>query len=189
MRSFTWPSSSCANFARAVREGLGSRLGSIIILRFCVITVLGSIPVSSSIYGRGSARYNIDSFSGCRGYEQSLFNCRRGSVFLTLDRYIIIYDSAGVICQGIAHNSSICVENATRLVNGSNVMEGRVEICAYGTWVTMCDYVWGIEETKTVCRHLGYPSEGTFMSIVYLYIIIVTISIYFNKWQKFHKDN
>ena len=115
------------------------------------------------MYGRGlSARYYAFGFRGCGGSEQNLFDCNWSlrDIRFSLDYSSNIYLSAGVICQGIAPDSSICVENTTRLVNGSSEMEGRVEICVYGTWVTMCDNSWYIEETHAVCKQLGYPSEG-----------------------------
>ena len=47
-----------------------------------------------------------------------------------------------------------------RLVGGTNNLEGRVEICASGTWSTVCDDFWSEAEAKIVCQQLGYPSDG-----------------------------
>ena len=117
------------------------------------------------MYGRGSARFETNNYyyRRCRGFEQYLIDCEwRSSIQFSLERNSNINPSAGIICQGISHGSSVCEENTTRLVNGSTETEGRVEICAYGTWVTMCDKSWDIQETHAVCKQLGYPSEGTF---------------------------
>ena len=117
------------------------------------------------MYGVGTARfesyYGSYGFRRCGGSEANLISC----YWRVYIQFGVQYDqnnfpSAGVICQGIVPNSSVCEENTVRLVNGSSELEGRVELCAYGTWVTMCDNGWDIEETYTVCKHLGYPSGG-----------------------------
>ena len=125
------------------------------------LIIIGSIPIKSSLYGCGNAGYILHTFYGCDGYEQNLINCSWSSITKFSLRYRSDYNCAGVICQGIAPDSYVCEENTTRLVNGSTEMEGRVEICVFENWVTVCDENWGIVETQTVCKQLGYPLEGT----------------------------
>ena len=56
--------------------------------------------------------------------------------------------------------SQLCSHGDARLVGGSGPHEGRVEICYYGTWSTVCDTSWGSTDAGVVCRQLGFAYEG-----------------------------
>jgi len=45
-------------------------------------------------------------------------------------------------------------------MGGTNVTEGRVEICIDKAWGTICDTYWDNREAQVACRQLGFPSIG-----------------------------
>ena len=45
-------------------------------------------------------------------------------------------------------------------MDGDTPLEGRVEVCAKGTWGTVCDDLWTDVAAQIACRQLGFSSEG-----------------------------
>ncbi|XP_064392937.1 phosphatidylinositol phosphatase PTPRQ-like isoform X2 [Halichondria panicea] len=62
-------------------------------------------------------------------------------------------------------------EGTVRLVNGPSSREGRVEVCVEGRRHTPCQETWGLEETRVVCRQLGFCQQGGSVSDEYYYPI------------------
>ena len=52
----------------------------------------------------------------------------------------------------------MCEHGTVHLVGGDEVSRGRVEYCHEGSWHSVCNSTWGEEETKAVCKSLGYST-------------------------------
>ena len=61
-------------------------------------------------------------------------------------------------------NTVICDNGDIRLVGGSAVNEGRVEVCWNETWGTVCDGGWSTNDGNVACRQLGFLDNGTYNS-------------------------
>ena len=104
----------------------------------------------------------------CGGNEEQLTSCDYRNSYNYYCR-----KKAGVTCNGmfVSASSFYCVLNyiATshrecndtdiRLVNGLTLHEGRVEICNYGLWGSICYYQWDHRDARVVCRQLGYDGR------------------------------
>ena len=55
-----------------------------------------------------------------------------------------------------------CTTGVVRLVGGSYRNQGRVEICIYNTWGTICDNLFDNSDARIVCRQLGYSSGNVY---------------------------
>ena len=56
--------------------------------------------------------------------------------------------------------SQDCTDGSVRLVNGVLQQEGRVEVCSYGLWGTVCQGDWNAIDAYIVCNQLGYTGTG-----------------------------
>uniref|UniRef100_W5LVJ7 SRCR domain-containing protein n=1 Tax=Lepisosteus oculatus TaxID=7918 RepID=W5LVJ7_LEPOC len=99
-------------------------------------------------FGPGSGSVLLGDVS-CRGSEAALRDCGKTEV----KHYPLPRDSdAGVRCS--AHRG-------VRLVGGSDICSGRVELQHGETWGSVCDSDFGWQDAEVVCRELdcGVPSQ------------------------------
>ncbi|KAK3287455.1 hypothetical protein CYMTET_5039 [Cymbomonas tetramitiformis] len=96
----------------------------------------------SATFGSGSGTIWLDDVA-CDGAERSLDICGH---YGWGQHNCGHSEDAGVKCWGAT----------VRLVDGSTPNEGRVEIFHDGSWGTVCDDSWSIEDGAVVCRQLGY---------------------------------
>lgn len=53
-----------------------------------------------------------------------------------------------------------CTDGEVMLVGGSNMLEGRVEICVNNAWGTVCDDTFSNNDAIVVCSGIGHPYNG-----------------------------
>ncbi|KFU97393.1 Deleted in malignant brain tumors 1 protein, partial [Pterocles gutturalis] len=99
------------------------------------------VALSEAQFGPGSGNIFLDDVQ-CRGDEDNLWDCsHRGTAVHN--------------CQHKEDASVICTEMSLRLVNGEDACSGRLEVFHNGSWATVCDDGWDVQDATVVCRQLG----------------------------------
>ncbi|XP_041475561.1 deleted in malignant brain tumors 1 protein-like [Lytechinus variegatus] len=107
----------------------------------------------SARFGQGSGRILLN-WVQCDGSEDTFADCIHPGIGDY--SYCGHNKDAGVVCfLGV------------RLADGASDNEGRVEILHEGTWGTVCDDFWDLDDATVVCRHLGF--EGALAALPQAY--------------------
>lgn len=76
-----------------------------------------------------------------------------------------MYNDLTFLLDSVTTFEDHCRDGQLRLVNGSNLLEGRVEVCFNRAWGTVCDNGFNQAEAEVVCGQIdnqfGYAHEGS----------------------------
>ena len=81
--------------------------------------------------------------------------------FVKVRQSCVVYSCIIITAYSIeSAEQSNCTDGEVRLVNGSSPHEGRVEVCVYKAWGTICLNGWGSSDGNVVCNQLGHLPIG-----------------------------
>ena len=116
---------------------------------------VGSIAVTRQAFPDIELNSTISEVQ-CDGSEMSLLECP----FIYLSPAISTPNDAALVCQALSTELSNCTSGDIRLVNGTNELEGRLEICVNNVWGTVCSQGFTADDAEVVCDQLGFRSNG-----------------------------
>ena len=94
-----------------------------------------------------------------------------------------------LIWHGMTHRITFfykgCIEGEVRIVEGSTLLEGRVEICKNNVWNTVCHGGWTVTDARVVCRQLGFSVSGEKFCRYYLFWITTYLLLVKYVWAHY----
>uniref|UniRef100_A0A1X7URN2 SRCR domain-containing protein n=1 Tax=Amphimedon queenslandica TaxID=400682 RepID=A0A1X7URN2_AMPQE len=135
----TWGTICDDNWSNANAQVVCRQLG---------FSTIGAHYRSNAYYGQGNGSIVLDDVR-CDGTEALLIlQCSHSNL---LTHNCGHHDDVGVVCPS-THN---CTHGSIRLVEGSSISSGRLEICIDNEWGTVCDNGWTNINAQVVCKQLG----------------------------------
>ncbi|XP_065884217.1 scavenger receptor cysteine-rich type 1 protein M130-like isoform X2 [Dysidea avara] len=101
----------------------------------------------------GLADSTVHFIFSCNGSESHLLNCEQ--IQITNTSHCSHKDDVEIICSGF---KPLPYSGEVRLVGGTFLSEGQVEIYLNGQWGRVCSENISSVEANVICRHLGYDS-------------------------------
>ncbi|MBN3298675.1 C163A protein, partial [Amia calva] len=103
---------------------------------------VSTVTEGNPSFGIGSGPIWLDEVT-CRGSELHLWDCQHSPLGQSDCKH---KEDAGVIC---AEHMPL------RLTGGNGDCSGRLEVFHNGSWGTVCDDSWDLQDAQVVCRQLG----------------------------------
>ncbi|KAI1880479.1 hypothetical protein AGOR_G00252960 [Albula goreensis] len=104
----------------------------------------------AAAFGQGEGQVWSEEIQ-CRGNESQISFCPTSP---TKKQHCSHENDVGLVCSGYTES---------RVVNGSDICSGRVELQYLGTWGTVCDACWDMRASNVLCQQLEC---GTAVAVV-----------------------